>query len=245
MQITLNSIVFDVTAVDEPLRAALLSDPQVAAAAARDVWAWDGAEGRFLAPVTKGGAVPLPPALTLFVPRAGLAGDAPRRADGPTTRMAERLLAAVGAKSLSQVMQALARVTGIPQIKVPLATFGDRNGEGAYGLRMDVDYAAVQLANAARNLSMYALLPALVVFVARPDGAAEDAPAPRPGFVLPPPTQAALAMRRMAAARRLTDLQASLGGVKPAELDPADPRRDAAARLGAEWRALSPKPKAA
>jgi hypothetical protein len=52
-------------------------------------------------------------------------------------------------------------------------------------------------------------------------------------------------MRRVAVARRLTEMQAELGETKPNELAPDDPRRNVIAKLGAEWKVLQPKAKAA
>lgn len=247
MQITLNKIAFDVTPVDAPLRLALLADPGIARATTRDVWAWDkdAAKGRFLAPVTAERGVALPPGLSVFVPRPGAAAE---RADGPTAKMAERLVQAVGAQSLTAITQALARVVGIPQRRLPFDAFAPLNPLASYRVRLHTDYAVLALANAARNLAAYAFVPSLVVFTHVAEDAPEDAPKPgsiRPGFVLPPANQAALTMRRMATARRVAELQADLGDLKPGDLPPGDPRRDVVARLGAEWKVLAPKAKAA
>lgn len=247
MQITLNKIAFDVRPVDGALRAALLADPAIARGVRRDVWEWDKAkgEGRFLAPVTETKGLPLPPGIAVFVQKPGTNSAGVQRADGPTAKMAERFLAAVGAKSFAQVMQGLARVTGIPQKKVPFEAFAALNPLGSYRLRLETDHAVVELASPARNLAVYAFVPGLVAFSHVMDEAPEGAPASgsiRPGFVLPPLNQAAQTIRRMATAKRLTEMQADLGDAKPNDLVPGDPRRDVIARLAAEWKALAPKP---
>jgi len=246
MQITLNKIPFDVAPVAGPLREALLADPSIERGLAREVWAWDRAEGkgRYLVPVTPERGLPLPTGLLAFVPRPGANGGAPRKADGPTARMAERLLATVGATSFPQLMQAIARVTGIPQKTLPLEAFAILNPLASYRVVMETAFSVLSLSNPARNLVAYVFVPGLVAFSHAMDEAPEGAPAPgsiRPGFVIPPGNQAALAMRRMAVARRLTELQAELGETRPADLPAGDPRRNAVAQLGAEWRVLSPK----
>ena len=101
MQITLNKVPFDVAPVEGRLRAALLADPLIASGVGREVWAWDGAEGRFLVPVTQTQGLPLPTGLIVFVPRAGTNGGPLQKAEGPTRKMAERFMAAVGAKSFA------------------------------------------------------------------------------------------------------------------------------------------------
>lgn len=250
MQITLNKVPFDVAPVAGPLRQALLADPAIRGGLSREVWAWDreAGKGRALVPQTPQGGVPLPTGLMCFVAAPGLNGQGPHKADGPTRRMAERLMAAVGAKSFGQVMQAIARVTGVPQHKAPRAAFAALDPLLSYRVVMEVDMQALELANAARNLQAFLLLPGLVLYRHATDEAAEGAPAPgsiRPGFVIPPMTQAALMMRRLAVARRLSEMQAALGGARPADLPADDPRRLEAAKLGAEWKALQPKPQAA
>ncbi len=251
MQITLNKIPFDVRAVDGPLRAALLADPVVARGAARVVWEWNGAEkkGRFLAPTTPEKGLPVPTGMAAFVAKAG--SGAVQKAEGPTQKMSERMLAAVGAKDWGQLMQAVARVTGVPQKKVPFEAFASLNDKGSYRIVMAAEFQVLELSNAARNLTTYVFLPGIVSFLHAMSEPVEGAPLPgsiRPAFVIPPGTQAAMAMRRMAVARRLTELQAELGETRPADLPQDDPRRAAIAKLGAEWKLLQPKkdaPKAA
>jgi hypothetical protein len=252
MQITLNKVPFDVRPVEAALRAALLADPMIRRAVVRPVWAWDHAarKGSYLLPVTAEQGVPVPMGLAAFVAKPGTNGAGPQKAEGPSARMAERVVEAVGAKDWGQVMQAVARTVGVPQKKVPFEAFAALNAKGSYQIRMETEFQVVELANAGRNLSAFVFLPGIVAFHHVLAEGVEDAPQPgsiRPAFVLPPGTQAGLAMRRLAVARRLNEMQAELGGERPADLPPTDPRRAAVAKLGAEWRALQPKnaPKAA
>ena len=248
MQITLNKIPFDVRPVDAPLRQALLSDPVIQRGPSRPVWAWTREEGKgaYLVPTTPDKAVALPTGLTVFVPRAGapLPGQAVQKADGPTAKMSERFLAAVGAKDWNPVLQAVSRVTGIPSRKLPLETFAPLNPFGSYQLRLDTEFQVVELAHAARNLQAFLFLPGLVSFRAvlrEPPAEGATLPAiPRTMSVVAPGTKAALAFRRLAVAKRLNEMQADLGGVRPADLPQDDPRRFEVARLGAEWKALQP-----
>ncbi len=251
MQITLNKVPFDVRPVEAAVRTAVLSEPGIRQAMARAVWAWDREErrGRYLVPTTPDKALPLPLGLAAFVPKAGTPeGAALQKAEGPSAKMVERILAAVGAKKWESVMQAVARVTGVPQKKIPFDAFALLNDRSSYQIRMNTELQVVELANPGRNLSAYALLPGLVSFVAALPERIEGLDLPqRPMFALPAATQAALTMRRLAVARRLNEMQAELGGARPADLEPTDPRRIEIAKLGAEWKALQPKsaPKAA
>jgi hypothetical protein len=246
MQITLNKIPFDVRAVDAPLRAALMAEPVVVRGASRPVWSWDKAtgKGRYLVPTLPSRALALPTGLSTFVARPGLNGGGPQKAVNPTAKMSERVLAALGAKEWPPVLQALARVLGVPQKTVPFDAFGVLNGLIDYRVAMDTQFQVVELANDARNLSAYLFLPGLVGFrPLLPEGTPPET-LPRlqqTVFVIPPPTQGAMALRRLAVARRLTELQADLAGALPADLPPEDPRRSEAARLGAEWKVLQPK----
>jgi hypothetical protein len=256
MQITLNKIPFDVRPVDAPLRAALLSDPVIQRGASRPVWAWTQEEGKgaYLVPTTPDKAVALPTGLTVFVPKAGapLPGQAVQKADGPTAKMAERFLAAVKAKDWNPVLQAVQRVTGIPSRKVPVETFAPLKPFGSYQLRLDTEFQVIELSNAARNLQAFLFLPGLVSFRAilreAPSEGTTLPAIPRTLSVVAPGTKAAVALRRLAVAKRLSEMQADLGGMRPSDLPEADPRRAEIARLGAEWKALQPKgeaPKAA
>lgn len=248
MQITLNKIPFDVRAVDAPLRVALMAEPVVVRGASRPVWAWDreAGKGRWLVPVLPSRALALPTGITTFVARPGLNGAGPQKAVNPTAKMSERVLQALGAKDWAQVVQALARVLGVPQKTVPFDGFALLNGLTDYRIAMETQFQVVELANDARNLGAYLFLPGLVGFrPLLPEGTPPET-LPRlqqTVYVIPPPTQGAMALRRLAVARRLTELQADLAGARPADLPAEDPRRAEAARLGAEWKVLQPKAK--
>jgi hypothetical protein len=153
-------------------------------------------------------------------------------------------MGALGAKSFGPVMQALARVTGVPQKTVPFEAFAALK-DRPHRIRLLTEYAVVELANPGRNLQAFLCVPGLVSFVHAMDEVPEGAPAPgsiRPGFVIPPLNQAVHTIRRMAVARALTEMQAELGEVKPTDLAADDPRRARIAKLGAEWKVLQAKP---
>lgn len=245
MQITINKIPFDVKPVEAGLRAALLADPVIQRGASRPVWAWEGGAGRYLVPTAPDKAIALPTGLTVFVAKAGAPGDAVQKADGPTGKMAERFLAAVGAKDWTAVLRAVSRVTGIPSRKVPLDAFLPLRPLGDHQLRLETEFQIVELANAARNLQAFLFLPGIASFRAvlreQPAEGTELPTINRPVFVIPPVNQAGGALRRLAVARRLTEMQAALGGTRPADLPEGDPRRAEVAKLGAEWKVLQPK----
>ena len=241
MQITLNKVPFDLSPVDGALRAALLADPLIASGTSREVWGWDGTAGRWLVPVTAEQALPLPTGLIVHVPRTG----GQEKAKGPTRKMAERFMSAVGATSFAQVMQALTRVTGLPQKKVPFEAYKALMAQGPFRIRMDIEFSVLEMANPGRNLSAYVFVPGLVSFAHVMDEVPEGAAAPgtiRPGFVIPPLNQAVHALRRMAVARRLTELQGLLGETQPRELAAGDPIRAEIGKLGAEWKVLQSQP---
>lgn len=233
MEITLNKVPFTLAAVSEAERSAILSDPAIRPALVREVWAWDGTDGQAKAPIGADGATPLPIGVLVRVSKAG----GHERADGPTEKMAKRLLEAVGAKDMKHLMQALSQVTGLPKQKVPLAEFEALKAKGPFSVLMSTDFAVLAMGNAGRNLHAFLAMPVLTVFAARnAEGPVEGSP--RPGFVLAPANQPSVAMRRLAVVERLGALQASLAGAKPTELPPGDIRRDLAARLGAEWKVV-------
>lgn len=257
MKIKLNQIEFDVMPVASDLREAILSDPILMQGVRRDVFQWDHADqkGTILVPVTQTKAVPLPNGIAFFVPRIG-AGDRIQKADAPSVKMATRFLEGVGGKSILEVMQALNKIVNLPQKTIPVESFAPLNAVASYIVSMNIDYAVVHLLNAARNLGAYFLVPGQVSFTYAVTGVADQtgldaliATDPKmariqPGFVIPPGTQANMMLRRLAMARRLTDLQTVLQGKTPDQLDLMDPRRLLAARLGVEWRVLAPQKKA-
>ncbi|TNC74124.1 hypothetical protein [Rubellimicrobium roseum] len=247
MQITLNKIAFDVKPVGAPLRGALLADPAIKRAALRPVWSWDKAaqKGTYAVDPLPDQSLAMPMGVSVFVAKPGLNGVGPQKADGPTQKMGERILEAVGAKTFGQVMQAVARVTGVPRRKIPFEAFAPLNDKTDYTILLQSDFSVLELANAGRNLSAFVFLPGIVTFAHVTREPVEGALHPgsvRPGYILPPGTQAAMTMRRMAVAKRLMEMQAELGDLKPADLAIDDPRRATVSRLGAEWKVLQPKP---
>jgi hypothetical protein len=217
----------------------------VARGVLRPVWTWnkDEGKGRYLTQTAAANAIPLPTGILIHVQKPGTNGAGPTKAEGPTAKMAERVLHAVGAKDFGPVVQALGRVVGVPVGKLPLDKFAVLNAQGSYAILMAAELQVVELANAARNLSAYVFLPGVVSFAATAAPGGEVLPgSPRLTAVIPPGTQAGQAMRRLAVAQRLTEMQAELGDTKPADLPEGDPRRAVLARLGAEWKVLQAKP---
>jgi hypothetical protein len=256
MKLTLNKVDFDIQPVAAPLRDALLADPIIRQGVTREVWRWDAATrtGTPLVAMTAQKGVPLPNGVSFFVARPG---SATQKADGPSAKMAERVLEAVGAKSITDVMQAVNRVVRLPQKTLPLKEFEKLSAVASHTLRIHVDYAVLYAANAARNLGLYIFIPGQCAFTARidavPDQAAYDAALAenaqlarlQPGFVIPPGTEANIMLRRMALAQRITEIQQSLGGTDIRDLPPGDLRRLTIARLSLEWQAInSPRKKA-
>lgn len=253
MRIKINQIDFDVAPVPADLRAALLSDPVIGQAVLRSVWEWDaGARtGKALIPLIQDRAAVLPNGLSFFVPRSGPNGTLVKN-DPPSANMAKRFLKATGAKSLTDLMQALNRVVELPQKILPLEVFRPLNATASYRVRMFTDFAVLQLQNAARNLTAYLFLPAQVGFHAEitdtPDPAAHEAAgidlnAMRPGFIVPARAPATQGMRRAALSQMFRELQAELdaaGGPEKA----TDIQKLRAARLAAEWKVIAPPQKA-
>lgn len=253
MKIKLNKIEFDVLPVPSALRDVLLTDDVIMQGVHRDIWRWDHAAqtGYFMVQVTQDRGVPLGNGISFFVPKSGNGGLS--RADGPTQTMGKRFLEAVGGKSTVEVLQALNKIVNLPSRRPALTPFAPLNPVASYTVSQQVDFAVVQLANAARNLSAYLFVPGQVLFrhgvTDIPDQAAYDAVMEanpkladaQPGFVLPPGTQANMMIRRLAMLQRLTDLQVGMAGKQPIDLAVDDPRRALIARLGVEWRVLAPK----
>jgi hypothetical protein len=257
MRISINRIDFEVAAVPAQTRMAVLSDPFLAQAIWRDVYRWDAAAGtgEVIARVAPNGAVPLPNGIAFFVPRVTATGQV-AKAEGPSRKMAERFLQATGAKSIGDLLAALNRILHLPQKTIPLAPFAPLNPYLSYTLRMETEYAVVRLAHAGRNLSAFVLIPGQVGFRAIPGEVRDPAgweaalaatpalAAIRPGFIVPPQTEANAGMRRLALARRMEELQAEVAaGGGNAAATPG--QRGTAARLMAEWRLLAPVPQKA
>lgn len=254
MQIRIGSIEFEVTPVTADLRAAVIADPIMAPALRREVWEWDAEtrKGKPLVPVVQERVVVLPNGLSFFIPRTGPDGQIVKN-DGPSKKMAQRVLKATGAKDLRDLMGALNRVIDLPRLRLPLDVFRVLNTTASYRLVLISDYAVVQLRSAARNLTANLLLPSQVgvhaEITAIPDPKAHEAReidmgALRPGFIVPANSSATQGIRRTALSKRLEELQAIIeaqGG--PETATEAQTRH--ATQLSAEWKALAPKPAAA
>jgi hypothetical protein len=249
MKIKINTIDFEVTAVPAGLRAAILTDPIVVRGVWRDVWAWDAGagEGKALTQMVQGNAVPLGNGINFFVPRAG--GPVNGRNEGPSRKMADRVLAAVGANSMNDLMTALNRIVHLPQKSLPLDMFAPLNPVASYKMRMYVDFAVLQLSHAGRNLSFYLLIPGQCAFhhevTAITDQAGYDAliadkpqmKSLMPAFVVPPRTKANTGLRTLAVGQAITELQGAItaaGGPDKA----SDLQMARMAQLATEWRVL-------
>ena len=250
MKIKINAVEFDIEPVAAALRQTILSDPVLSRGIWREVWQWDAVaqQGKPLAAMTERRAVPLGNGIAFFVPRIGPQGELIKN-EGPSKKMAERVMKATGAKTLPELMNALNRILNLPQKELPLASFAALNPVASYKVGMYVDYNVVHMTNAARNLSAYLLIPGQVAFrhqvTAIPDQAAHDAvlaatpglATVQPAFVVPARTKANLGLRTLAVGRALADLQDDIrtaGG--PEKATEAQVRR--ATQLSTEWRVL-------
>jgi hypothetical protein len=256
MKLKLNQVEFDVQPVPGALRDTLLADPILQQGVGRDVWRWDAVTktGTPLVAMTPQKGVPLPNGVSFYVPKPG-AED--QKAEGPSARMAKRVLEAVGAKSIMDVMQAVNRVARLPQKTLPLKEFEKLSAVASHTLRVHVDYNVLHAVNAARNLGLYMFIPGQCSFTATidaiPDQSAYDAALAetahlarlQPGFIIPPSTEANMMLRRMALAQRITEIQQGMAGMEPKDLPLDDPRRLVIARLSLEWQALNTPRKAA
>jgi len=250
LKIKINAVEFDIEPVPAVMRQAILSDPILSRGVWREVWQWDAVaqQGKPLAAMTDKRAVPLGNGIAFFVPRIGAQGEM-MKSEAPSKKMAERVMKATGAKTLLDLMNALNRIINLPQKELPLGSFAPLNPVASFKIGMYVDYNVVQMANAARNLSAYLLIPGQVAFqhhvTAIPDQVAYDAVLAatpglatlQPAFVVPPRTKANLGLRSLAVGRALADLQDEIraaGGPEAA----SDAQKRRAAQLATEWRVL-------
>jgi hypothetical protein len=246
MKITINKIDFEVSPVSPALREILLADKIIAQGVWRDVWAWDAVAGtgRMLTASVDEKAVPLGNGILFHVPKVGQENA---RADGPSAKMAEKLLKATGAKSMQDLMVAMNRILHLPQKTVPFEAFAPLNPVASYKIRMHVDFTALQLTNASRALTCFIMVPGACAFhhevTAIPDQAAYDAllaeqpqlSAIQPAFVVPPRSRANLGLRTLAIGADLTALSADAAGAPGRAM-----ARVAADGCGAEGREHQP-----
>lgn len=257
MQVKINAIPFEIEPVPGELRRALFAEPLMRQGTLRDVWEWNREDetGRPLTRMMERDAVPLGNAITFFVPRADGSGIVHNN-QKLAKKMHERFVEACGAKSLMDVLKAVARIVPLPRVVAPLARFEPLKQATSYRVRMATDFSTVRLKDSSRNLSAYLFLPGQVAFRAEtigdPDAEALEAlyaqrPELRtlePSVVLPPGSEAAGSLRRLAVAQRIRELQPI--SRKDRESGPRDPemQRDFA-RAAREWRVLSPDTKPA
>jgi hypothetical protein len=250
MKLKLNTVDFDIQPVPDHLRRVLLADPILQQGVSREVWRWDAATqtGTPLVAMTPQKGIPLPNGVSFYVPKPGAVDQ---KADTPSAKMAKRVLEAVGAKSILDVMQAVNRIARLPQKTLPLKEFEKLSAVASHTLRIHLDYSVLHAVNAARNLSLYLFIPGQCSFTARidtvPDQTTYDAAVEenaqlarmQPGFIIPPGTEANMMLRRMALAQRITEIQQGMGGMEPKDLPLDDLRRLTIARLSLEWQALN------
>jgi hypothetical protein len=154
MQITLNKVPFEVRPVEGPLRTALLAEPGLRRAAGRAVWAWDkeARTGRFLVPTTPDKSLAAPLGLAAFVAKAGATnGAGVQKAEGPHGQDVRAVPRRRGRQKWDSVMQAVARVTGVPQKKIPFEEFASLNEATSYEIRMLTEFQVLELSNPSRN----------------------------------------------------------------------------------------------
>jgi hypothetical protein len=253
MQIKLNDIIFEVSPVTTALRNVLLTDPIIVQGVWRDVYHWDATAqvGKVLVTTTPSGTAPLGNGINFFVAKPG---EALVKSESASARMAERFLEALKAKSIIDVVRAFNSIVNLAQKSIPLANYTALNPVASYTIKMHVDYAAIELRNAGRNLTAYAYVPGQVAFhheiSAITDQAGYEAlPAPSmaqvmPAFIVPPQNKANHAIRRLALAQRLGDMQPAIKALPEGPQDMAtEGLRRSYARLVAEWKALTEAPK--
>ena len=223
----------------------------------RDIWEWNNEDraGRPLTRLMDKNTVPLGNAITFFVPRAS-AGAVVLNNHKLAKKMHERFVEACGAKTIMDVLKAVARIVPLPRVTAPLAMFEPLQAVTSYRVRMATDFSVVRLKDASRNLVAYLFLPGQVAFRHQPIGDESAAaltalydrePKLRtlePSVVLPPGSEAAAGLRRLAVAQRLRELQPAI------EKERANGRTDPMlqrdfARAAREWRVLVPDPKPA
>ena len=249
MQIKLNDIVFDVAPVPTNLRMVLLADPVIAQGVWRDVYRWDAVTqtGKVLVTTTPSGTAPLGNGINFFVAKPG---EALVKSESASARMAERFLEALKAKSLIDIVRAFNSIVNLAQKSLPLTNYVELNPFASYTIKMHVDFAAIALRNPGRNLTAYAFVPGQVAFHHEISAIADQAgyealPAPSmaqvmPAYIVPPQNNANHALRHMALAQRLGDMQPAIRALPEGPQDSAtEGLRRSYARLAAEWKALT------
>lgn len=217
MKIKLGEIDFDVVAVKNRIREAVLADPIIAQVVWRDVYKWDHAkaEGEVLVQTAESGAVPLPNGMVFYVPKSGGGAE---KSESATRNMSKRVLTGVGAGSVTDILRALHKILHMPQKVLPLELFEPLNGAASYVLRMHTEFNVVELSNASRNMAFNLVIPGQVAFhhelTAKDDAAYEaldlDAAKLQPHFLVPSHSKANQAIRALALSKRVEELRNKL-----------------------------------
>lgn len=220
MKITIGRVPFEVRAVPEDLRSALMADPMLVSARAIPVWAWDksAGTGKALVPLTPKGAVPLPNGLAFFVPRKLPDGGIVRN-ESSSKVMMKRFVEAVEAQSLQDVLKALQSLLKLPQKTLPLDHFAPLKDHASFEIAMQTLFNVVELAEPSRNLSAYVFVPGQVRFIHRlgddaGPGAQGAIDGPPPVFLIPTWSKPNHHVRMVALTRRAKDLQPLIEAMK-------------------------------
>ena len=218
MKIKLGEVDFGVVAVKNRIREAVLADPIINQVVWRDVYKWDHAAGKgeTLVQLAQSGAVPLPNGMVFFVAKPG--GGVAIKSESASRNMSARVLKAVGAASVTDILRALHNILHMPQKVLPLDVFAPLNGAASYVIRMHTEFNVVELQNSSRNLALHLIVPGQVAFhhevTAKEDAAYEalelDATKMQPHFLIPAHSKANQAIRALALAKRVEELQSGL-----------------------------------
>jgi hypothetical protein len=255
MKIRLNKLEFDVTPVSSAERAAMLADPIIVQGVWRQLWQWDhvAQEGKPLSQLTPQKGAPLPNGISFFVPRKDASG-AITQAEGPSKKMSEKFMKAVGAKSVSDLLQALQNILMVSQQHIPFDTFAPLNPVASYVIRMYTEFNVVQLRETSRNLSATVFVPGAVAFHHQVTAKVEDgsfealmASKPelenvQPGYIIRPQSKANQNLRMIALARRIQEMEPLVRSATEGGKAIEDPvLRGAFGRAITEWKAIAPK----
>lgn len=218
MKIKLGDVDFEVAAVKNRIRAAVLSDPIIAQVIWRDVYKWDHAAGtgEVLVQTAESGAVPLPNGIVFYVPKPGSGGA--EKSESASKNMAARVLKGVGAPSVTDMVRALHRILHMPQKVLPLEVFEPLNGVASYVIKMHTEFNVVELRCADKNMAFHLVIPGQVSFhhevTAKDDAgyAALDLEAAKmqPHFLIPAHSKPNQAIRALALSKRVEELQSAL-----------------------------------
>ncbi|QQA42666.1 hypothetical protein [Pelagovum pacificum] len=250
-RLKIGAVEFEVHPVPEMTVTAVMRDPLFAKEADRDLWSWNGTEGRMLAQATDKGAIPLPNALIFFVSKASSNGVLNRN-EAATRNMASRFITATGADDINQVLAGVSRLVNLPHKTLPLESFAPLQEATSYVVRHHLDFSVVLLRNRTEDLAGYLCLPNRVLFHSEIraihdqdalDRIFEADPRLRtmqPTFFVPSRSDANRGVRRTALAQRISESRQALAAL------PQGPggdvaRKNLSAKLRvfqAEWDAL-------